>query len=758
MNLFLDSETCGLHSIAVLLQYAIDEGPVVLYEPWKEPVWRTRGLLRDFTKYNLIGFNLGFDVFHVAKLATIWELLPDDLIPEQDIPLVAKMERIAPWGNCWKPQASCDLMLHSRKGRYQTLMPRKPIRIRKVPKVIAEEVVKSLGEAIYFDKIFFAKTKTNPGEWSIIPREDSEHLVDLKLSFNPAGGLKFLAEFALGYKPKFHFSDVELSKEYRPSELGYAPFAHCAPEPDKAWPHMVKHHIDHWHNCKEAREYAHDDITITRDLWKHFECPEAGDDDSELATMVATSRWRGLRILPGDIQSLLDESKAVVATSPLNINAHRQVRAYLEETMDEIQKLALVDGCSKQVLKSIVSSEEWNINPELQKRAAKLLEVKEAIKEVELFEKLLHAGRLHADLNIIGAKSGRMSGTGGLNVQGIKNIKTIRKCFPLKDTEVFEPAVRENLVALVGEEKVRQLEANLLSDLSLGDFSSFEVCIADAVFNDPQLREDLLTGRSIHAEFGAMLYDMTYEEVLATKGTKNDLYTDAKSAFFASALYMGDEGTINRKQGVPIEKAREALNSLGKRYKKLGEARNQIVEEYSAMSQPGGLGTAIEWKDPKTTAHTMFGFPRDFSMEWQICRKLYDLAQAPPPEWRKISAKVIRSRRIQTAGGAAQSALYGAAFGLQGVNLRASANHKIQGTGAQITKRVQRKVGDLQPAGFHPWRVATLQVHDELLVVHKPELAEEVAKVIADEVQELKSVVPLLAIDWLSHGNSWADK
>ena len=97
MNLFLDSETCGLHSIAVLLQYAIDEGPVVLYEPWKEPVWRTRGLLRDFTKYNLIGFNLGFDVFHVAKLATIWELLPDDLIPEQDIPLVAKMERIAPW-------------------------------------------------------------------------------------------------------------------------------------------------------------------------------------------------------------------------------------------------------------------------------------------------------------------------------------------------------------------------------------------------------------------------------------------------------------------------------------------------------------------------------------------------------------------------------------------------------------------------------------------------------------------------------------
>src|SRR5690606_7016027 len=100
------------------------------------------------------------------------------------------VERAAIYGNCWKPVASCDLMLHSRKGKYQTLMPRKPIRIRKVPKVIAQEVAQALGESIYFDKIFFAKTKNNPGEWSILPREDTEHLVDLQLSFNPAGGLK----------------------------------------------------------------------------------------------------------------------------------------------------------------------------------------------------------------------------------------------------------------------------------------------------------------------------------------------------------------------------------------------------------------------------------------------------------------------------------------------------------------------------------------------------------------------------------------
>ena len=92
------------------------------------------------------------------------------------------------------------------------------------------------------------------------------------------------------------------------------------------------------------------------------------------------------------------------------------------------------------------------------------------------------------------------------------------------------------------------------------------------------------------------------------------------------------------------------------------------------------------------------------------------------------------------------------------MNLRASANHKIQGTGAQITKRVQRKVGDLQPAGFHPWQVSTLSVHDELLVAHRPELAETVNKIVKEEVEQMKAIVPLLAIDWVQHASDWSAK
>jgi hypothetical protein len=48
---------------------------------------------------------------------------------------------------------------------------------------------------------------------------------DVVLRFNPAGGLKFLAEHAMGYEPKYHYKDVEPDKAWRPVELGYAPTA-----------------------------------------------------------------------------------------------------------------------------------------------------------------------------------------------------------------------------------------------------------------------------------------------------------------------------------------------------------------------------------------------------------------------------------------------------------------------------------------------------------------------------------------------------
>ena len=136
---------------------------------------------------------------------------------------------------------------------------------------------------------------------------------DVVLKFNPAGGLKFLAEHALGFKPKYHFKDVEPSPAWRPYELGYAPTALAVSSPEKgwaieadedggkkvtkyAWPGVIRKHIDHWATRADAREYANDDIVYTRALDKHFGYPEPGDNDSTLACMVPAVRWHGFTI------------------------------------------------------------------------------------------------------------------------------------------------------------------------------------------------------------------------------------------------------------------------------------------------------------------------------------------------------------------------------------------------------------------------------------------------------------------------------
>ena len=60
-----------------------------------------------------------------------------------------------------------------------------------------------------------------------------------------------------------------------------------------------------------------------------------------------------------------------------------------------------------------------------------ILDVKIAAKEVELYEKLLLAGKFHASFVVIGTLSSRMAGADGLNPQGIKHTKEVRQMFPL---------------------------------------------------------------------------------------------------------------------------------------------------------------------------------------------------------------------------------------------------------------------------------------------------------------------------------------
>lgn len=772
-NCFLDTETCGFHGLPTLVQYAIDDGPITLFEPWTRPARESVELIEQLMEHCFVGFNCSFDMFHLCKLYTIWRLLPPDLLPVNDINLVAHKEPEGRDGPCVKPASCVDIMLHSRKGKYQCLMNRDDVRIRKVPTVLAGGLAQELEKRIELDGILFAK-RGDPlaPKWQVFDRKNKDGEIDpdfkdVVLRYNPAGGLKYLAEYVLKCKPRFHFDDISVAAP--PYELGYVPFALGVSRPETGWaaydddgklkgytwPAKIHKHIEHWATDAEAREYATDDIVYTRALWEHFDKPEP-DTDSILACMVAAVRWHGFVVDTDAATALLHKSKETVANAPVNPNKPPEVRRYIRECMDETEALLIDDSTKRSNLEQIrdemIVSEEGELcikcfgegclrcegkgtlamGPMLaSKRADEVLKVKFAAKEVELHSKLLRAGRFHASFNVIGTLSSRMSGGDGLNAQGIKHSTEVRQMFPL---------AWDGMV------------------LCGGDFDSFEVTLADAVFQDPALRRDLMAGKKIHALMGMALYPgKTYEEITGSAGEEFDMYTRGKQAVFA-LLYGGDHTTIHNKLAVPLATAEEAFTRFQRLYPGIKASREEVFNRFQALRQPGGLGTAVTWVDPDDYSETFLGFKRFFTLENRVTKELFTLAQNLPKHWRNVPIKVVRRDREQQIAGAVSSALYGAAFALQSANTRAANNHLIQSPGAEITKYVQRRIWDLQPHGVNDWVVAPFNVHDELNCVTHPDYIDPVAEVVTEAVEHFRDRVPLLAMKWCKKMDNWAEK
>jgi DNA polymerase I-like protein with 3'-5' exonuclease and polymerase domains len=374
---------------------------------------------------------------------------------------------------------------------------------------------------------------------------------------------------------------------------------------------------------------------------------------------------------------------------------------------------------------------------EISKRAAAVLDARKAKKELELYEKLYRSKYFHASAKVVGTLSNRMAGDNDLNAQGINKSKIFRGCFPL----AYEDMV-----------------------LCGGDFSAFEVALGDAVFDDPKMREVLQTGRKIHAIFGTYCYPgMTYEEILATDGTSNDLYTRAKSGFFASILYGGDAGTLKRKLGIELENAQQGIDRMLGEFKNVGACIRGTFSDFQSLSQVAGIGSKIIYTEPADYVETKLGFRRYFTLENTVIKILFELAQDLPDRIRRAAKdiRVIRNfqqGREQSGDGACMTALYAAAFGLQGFVQRAANNHKIQAFGAELTKRLQVAIWDHQPDGENYWIVQPMNIHDEIMCPVVPERAEAVKTTVETFIEEYKELVPCLGMKWKTNLANWASK
>ena len=787
--IFFDTETCGLHGPTLLIQYAEDQSDIKLHSVFNSRIGDTLELIESFmfADGGVVGFNLAFDHFHLCQSYTTLTLLQDaygpDHYPEDSIVDYAYAERDARDGLCLKPVTACDLMLHARKGPYQTLMDREDIKIKKIPTAIAWELAKELGKRIVLPDVYFARRQDASVRWQVMDIFDDfgdpvPDFKDIVLKFAPSSALKALAGDALKLDGKsiLFFEDVELPTKAYPEEDGYAPYA-LAPFFEKVgdrrylrspsekewygkWPDKIRQHILHWGFNDLARQYASDDVKYTRMLYEHFGCPASGDDDSTLACMVGAVRWRGFQLDQAKIIALKENCEANLAamTAKVNFASADVCRKYLEQVLGETEKLVLkvndkittkgivleeiakwkeekvhdacqgqgCDGCSGGLLQSDVPHPAAT-------RAQEILDARHAKKEIELYEKLLIAGRFHASFTVIGTLSSRMAGSDGLNAQGIKRTKEVRSCFPLAWPGML---------------------------LNGGDFDSFEVGLADAVYGDPDLHADLVSGKKIHSLFGVFLFPpMTYEEINATKGLPGDKdkYSRSKNGVFCM-LYGGEAYSLHTRVGVEEKVAEEAYQKWCNKYKIWGLERRKYFDMFCSMRQPGGIGTKVEWHDAAPYIESMFGFRRYFTLENQICKTLFDLGEKPPAHWKLYQSKVTRRDRLQTVCGAVQSALFAASFGIQSANMRAGANHVIQSTGATLTKNLERRFWDVQPAGVNLWRVMPLNVHDEVMCPALPEYIKDLENIVKTFLDEFRPKVPLIEMMWKTGLKSWADK
>lgn len=749
MRVYFDTESIGFYGPTVLIQYCIDRGEPKIHNCWEETVDKTLSLIEFLIDADeLVGFNLSHDAFHLARTYGVLSMLPKfdkpDMLDYRD----CEQETEAHERFCLKPKSCLDLMVHGRKGEFQNTLNQKDIIIRRVPKALAVQLVAELTVNVKVPDIYFSKSKigyhwiiTNldieGNEVASVTKENIDlidpNFVNVKLKFAPSASLKMIMAKVLGHDVTTLDDLPQLGKV---DESAYNPVK-------GGWTRVFREHTYMWRFDTKRIKYALNDPVYTRELDDYFGNPPSGDDDSELAFAIGNFHWRGFTVDLEKAKALQEVAKETFNSVSINVNAPKQVRQYLLDVCNPFEKIA-VPNTQGDTLNNLITPEWKEQNSELYSRVEKVLAARRAFKEMDLLGKLKEAKKLYVTFKIIGTKSNRMAGgsesyitnRGSINPQGVKKGNAIRDVF----TFVWPGYV-----------------------LCGGDFSGHEVAIAEADWGDEHLREFLLTGKKFHGLFGSVMYNKSYDEIVATSeiggNEPNGYYQRSKRAVFGW-FYGAFKEKLAKVLWLEVEEVEKGLLVLEDRFPGIRDAREKIYEDFAALRQPNGIGTKVEWVEPKDYIESFLGFRRYFTMEYRVIRALFEMANKPSDVMKALGKeiKVMRRDRFQTGSGAVNSALYGAAFNLQSAVMRTAANHRIQSPGGQINKYVQARVWDIQPRGIHDLIIAPLNFHDELMCPVMKGYEGRVEEVVNSAVEHFKSRVPLIKLEWKSCLKSWKDK
>lgn len=767
-----DTETAGLHSPAVILQYAFDSDDPVIHDLWNSTAGETRALFRRMVRSRVVAHNLTFDW---AKIQAFWAGLhafEDHERPIDDLERFALSEYQNRSRYCLKPaQAVCTLLLVQKQIGGAALAT-KEIRVRTVPATVAEDVAGVLNENTRLPDILFAKRGGD--HWKVAESDEGPDWADIVLRFAPSAALKDVCKLVLG-EDVLTFDDVE-APEF-PFDLGFAPYAHLLddgtwhftpkpkrgekPQPKKLWPLLLEQHVHHWQTHPKARKYAYDDVILLRKLYEHLGSPET-DFDGELACQVASVRMAGLPIDQERLDEAIAESKQVLDSAELNVDSPKQVREYIGEALDELEAHVIAEGCNKQKLKNLIKvmvlDEKEGCCEEgcprcagtgfvgpgpmpVVRRAEHVLSIRKHRKKMQLYEKLQIAGAAFPSFKVVGTKSGRMSGADGLNYHGIDKSKTVRSIFSFTDGE--DPEWFDDGWVVSG-----------------GDYDSQELAIAAAVMQDNNMTDELKRGKSLHGLFAEEAFGIPYKQIMKYKDDdsrpESKYYNTAKICVY-QILYGASSFRLSMDLGVTVEEADTIIKGFFEKFPYAAQMRQLIRDSLKCLQQTEAGGRITVSQPEKTYIDSCFGFRRSFEIEMSVMKTLVDAMPQVERLLKGVPGKVIRKDKKgpQTYAKAVSSALYGASFSLQGKIIRAALNHIIQSAGRTCTLRVQHKIWGLQPVGIAPFRVKPLSVHDEIATASSRETADEIADIVKAEVGELTETVPLLSLGWGVDVGSW---
>jgi hypothetical protein len=751
--IYLDTESLGFFGPTLLIQYAEDNNDVILHNIFESTVGDTLNLIEKIVtnKGGICGFNLVHDWFHLSKTYGILKCLPhNEKVNPLDYRDVENSDE-AHDKYCIKPQTALDLLLVGKRSRFQSVMNHRDITIRKVPIAIAEQLVNELLDNIHVPDIYFARS-TMGYRWQIIDlvRGKGDELTpdarkngvlpdtifcNIRLRFNPSGSLKAIMK-SLGHEVTELSELNEMDSLPRvSSDCGWWP---C----NGKWIDSYRFHASAWKNNTRRLEYARNDVKWLRILRAELGNPIAGDTDSLLACAVGAMYWKGFAIDRKTTLHRYQHSKHIINECPVNVSSPAQVKVWLSSVASPMERVLLKDTRSK-TLRMI--ADKWvTSNIALATRCRQVIDARQAKNEAQMLARILVADRAYFLNKIVGTKSNRMSGgseryiksNGSINSQGIRKGDGTRSCFTLAKAPLV---------------------------LCGGDFDGFEVSIAEAVYNDIGLRRDLLSGKKVHGLFGAAMYNKSYDNIMATahinKEDDNGLYSRAKTGFFGT-LYGAQENKLAAELRITIEEARAGLKRFFIQYPGVKSAQQRITDKLTCMYQPE-IGGKVEWKEPQRFVGSLLGFRRQFDLEFSIIQALFNMASHPSDnliELGKSSGMVVRRDRNQSVLGATISSLYAIAFSLGASIIRAGINHEIQSPGGEITKELQALIWTVQPCGVSDWIVMPMNVHDEIECPTHPNAILQVTHLVNQRIEELKSLIPLIKMDWKTNLKSWGEK